>query len=121
MELEPNKQDWLPWACQGPDTGAQVEALVPNPGPEPPVQDPQGLGAPLVKQWKGTLSRGKDPFSGIGGKKCFGEKTSRTEGALACVPDILPIRDEAEEAEVRLFRALDTDLGDLAVCPWAGY
>ena len=82
-----------------------MEALVPNPGPEPPVQDSQGLGAPPVEQWKSTLSRGKDPFSGIGGKKCLGEKTSRTEGALACVPDILPISDEAKEAEVRLFRA----------------
>lgn len=54
-------------------------------------------------------------------EEVFWGKTSRTEGALASVPDILQSRDEAEEAEVRLFRALDTDLGDLAGCPWAGY
>ena len=94
--------------------GTQVEVLVPNPWP-------RTTWARLPGARKSTLSRGKNPFSGIGGKKSFGGKTRRTEGALACVPNILQMRDGAEDAEVRLFRALDTDLGDLAVCPWAGY
>ena len=44
-------------------------------------------------------------------------RARRPEGALACIPEILEFRDEAEEAGVRLSRKSGhrPDLGTLAV------
>lgn len=42
-------------------------------------------------------------------------RARRPEGALACVPEILPIRDEDEDAGVNLSRVLDVDLGNLSM------
>lgn len=49
-------------------------------------------------------------------------RARRPEGALACAPEIPQIRDEAEEAGVRLSRAQEMDLGiwlcDLRQVTW---